>query len=286
MRAGMIHPRAFKRRRGNGMAQSPRFLLIDSEEIIHGVTRLNLRGRLDAHSARVIDTTFAAMAGAGERVIVDLSRVSFIASAGLRTLISSARGLAARQGRMVCLDPEPLVEQVLVRSGVDRLIPICRELAEAVRVVSVGGGTGRGDPEDVPLLFDLLVDRDMPGVRRVGAWVDELALLLSLSAEAEFALRLCLEEAVTNIVHHGTPGPAIEDDTVALCLAADASRLTVTIEDQCLAFNPLAAPLPAPDDPAPEGEGGLGITLLRLHADEVTWKREGLANQLTMTIPR
>ena len=268
------------------MAQSPRILLIDSEEIIPGVTRLNLRGRLDAHGAQVIDTTFAAMAGARERVVVDLSRVSFIASAGLRTLISSARNLVARQGRMVCLDPDPLVEQVLVRSGVDRLIPICRELAEAVRVVSVGGGDGRGDPEDDPLLFDLMVDRATTGVRRVGAWVDELAILLTLSAEAEFTLRLCLEEAVTNIVRHGTPGSGIEEDTVALRLAADSSKLRVTVEDQCVAFNPLATPLPAPEDPAPEGEGGLGITLLRRHADEVTWKREGSTNQLTIVLPR
>jgi anti-anti-sigma factor len=268
------------------MALSQRVLFIDSEEIIPGVTRLNLRGRLDAHGAQVIDSTFAAMAGAQERVIVDLSRVTFIASAGLRTLITSARNLAARQGRMVCLDPDPLVEQVLVRSGVDRLIPICRELAEAVRVVSVGGGGGRGDPEDDKLLFDLLVDRAMTGVRRVGAWVDELALLLNLSTEAEFSLRLCLEEAVTNIVHHGVPMPGIADDTVALRLAADASKLIATIEDQCLAFNPLAAPLLTPRDPAPEGEGGLGITLLRRHADEVTWKREGAVNQLTIILPR
>ncbi len=73
------------------MAQSQRILLIDTEEIIPGITKLNLRGRLDAPGAQIIDTTFAAMAGAQERLIVDLSRVSFIASAGLRTLIAGAR---------------------------------------------------------------------------------------------------------------------------------------------------------------------------------------------------
>src|SRR6185312_4178798 len=211
---------------------------------------------------------------------------SFIASAGLRTLISGARGLIARQGKMVCLDPDPLVEQVLVRSGVDRLIPICRDISEAVRLVSVGGGGGRGDPEDEPLPFDLEVDRTMLGVRRVGAWVDELAILLNLSGESEYALRLCLEEAVTNIVNHATPEPGIARDSVSLHMLADASKLRVTIEDDCGAFNPLATPLPEPDDPAPEGEGGLGITLLRRHADEVTWVREGTANRLSITLPR
>ena len=268
------------------MVQSQRILLIDTEEIIPGVTKLNLRGRLDAPGAQIIDNAFAKMAGAQERLIVDLSRVSFMASAGLRTLIAGARGLIARQGKMVCLDPDPLVEQVLVRSGVDRLIPVCRELSEAVRVVSIGGGSDRGDPEDEPLPFDLVVERSMHGVRRVGAWVDELAILLTLSGETEYALRLCLEEAVTNIVHHATPAAGVKKDSVALHMLANSSKLRVTIEDHCAAFNPLETPLPEPDDPAPEGEGGLGITLLRRHADEVTWEREGATNRLSIVLPR
>lgn len=270
------------------MVQSQRILLIDTEEVIPGVTKLTLRGRLDAPGAQVIDGAFARMARAQERLIVDLSRVSFIASAGLRTLIAAARSLISRQGRMVCLDPDPLVEQVLVRSGVDRLIPVCREIAEAVRVVSVGGGIGRGDPEDELLPFDLEVDRTMAGIRRVGAWVDELAILLNLSSETEYALRLCLEEAVTNIVNHATPEPGAEPapDTVALHLLVNASTLRLAIEDRCSAFNPLDAPLPAPDTQAPEGEGGLGIPLLRRHADKVSWERVGATNRLTIALPR
>jgi serine/threonine-protein kinase RsbW len=187
---------------------------------------------------------------------------------------------------MVCLDPDPLVEQVLVRSGVDRLIPVCRELSEAVRAVSVGGGSGRGDPEDETLPFDLTVDRTMNGVRRASAWVDELAILLNLSGETEYALRLCLEEAVTNIVNHATPGPGVERDIVGLRLLANGTTLRLAIEDHCGAFNPLETPLPGPDDPAPEGEGGLGITLLRRHADQVSWEREGTVNRLSITLPR
>ena len=272
------------------MVQSQRILLIDTEEVIPGITKLNLRGRLDAPGAQIIDSTFARMARAQERLIVDLSRVSFIASAGLRTLIAAARSLISRQGRMVCLDPDPLVEQVLVRSGVDRLIPVCREISEAVRVVSVGGGIGRGDPEDELLPFDLEVDRAMAGVRRAGAWVDELAILLNLGGETEYALRLCLEEAVTNIVNHATPAPGapgeVAPDKVALHLLANASTLRLIIEDHCGPFNPLDAPLPGPDTPAPEGEGGLGITLLRRHADQVSWERVGTINRLTITLPR
>jgi anti-sigma regulatory factor (Ser/Thr protein kinase) len=69
-------------------------------------------------------------------------------------------------------------------------------------------------------------------------------------------------------------------------MLADASKLRVTVTDQCGAFNPLATPLPAPDDPAPEGEGGLGITLLRRHADHVSWERHGTTNRLSIALPR
>jgi anti-sigma regulatory factor (Ser/Thr protein kinase) len=91
---------------------------------------------------------------------------------------------------------------------------------------------------------------------------------------------------VTNIVNHATPETCTERDTVTLHLLANTANLRVAIEDRCGAFNPLDAPLPDPNDPAPEGEGGLGITLLRRHADEVVWERVGTANRLSITLPR
>jgi len=89
------------------MVQSQRILLIDTEEIIPGITKLTFADVWTRPGAHIIDNAFTTMAGAQERLIVDLSRVSFIASAGLRTLIAGARGLIARHGRMVCLDPDP-----------------------------------------------------------------------------------------------------------------------------------------------------------------------------------
>jgi anti-sigma regulatory factor (Ser/Thr protein kinase) len=62
--------------------------------------------------------------------------------------------------------------------------------------------------------------------------------------------------------------------------------MCLAIEDHCGAFNPLGAPLPEPDSPAPEGEGGLGITLLRRHADQVAWEYTGTANRLSIQLPR
>ena len=66
-------------------------LLIDTEEVAPAITKVNLRGRLDANGVQTISTTFDRVARTQANLIVDLSRVTFIASTGLRTLISAAR---------------------------------------------------------------------------------------------------------------------------------------------------------------------------------------------------
>ncbi len=245
---------------------------------------MNLRGRLDANGVQTISTTFDRVARTQSHLIVDLSRVSFIASTGLRTLISAARAVAARDGRMVFLGPEASVESVLITSGTDVVVPIYQDLMEAICAVSIGGS----DDEDIPttsLSFTLQVDRSMRGIARVGAWVDELAILLNLSHRTEYALRLCLEEAVTNIVSHARPVPGVDGETIDLRMIAEPGQLCLTLRDHCQEHNPLQSGIiGATQDVA--GEGGLGIGLLRQHARDVTWSRVGAANRLMLTIPR
>ena len=261
-----------------------RRLLIDTEEVAPGVTKVNLRGRLDANGVQTIGTMFDRVARTQRRLVVDLSRVSFIASTGLRALIEASRTIASRDGRMAFLRPDPSVESVLISSGTDALIPIFQDIADAVCAVCIG----EADDDDLPadsLPFSLQVDRSMRGVARVGAWVDELAILLNLAQRTEYALRLCLEEAVTNVVTHARPVPGANADMIGLRLVAEQRWLHLTVQDQCAEYNPLTS-----DEQdagrEPSGEGGLGIGLLRHHARDVSWSRVGSTNRLAMTIPR
>ena len=262
---------------------SPRIRLIDAEEVAPGVTKVNLRGRLDATGVLSVKTTFGQLAEAQEQLIVDLSRVSFIASTGLRTLIAGARSIAARGGRMVFLQPEPSVESVLISSGTDQVIPVFQTLSDAIVAVC----QGEADDEDFPsraLSFSLEIPRSEEGIARLASWVDEVAILVNLSQRTEYALRLCLEEAVTNIVMRGQPEPGVAAELIVLRLVADRDRISVTIQDQCAAYNPLAQP---PErGPAEAGEGGLGIGLMRQHARDVSWSRIGQWNRLALSIPR
>lgn len=141
---------------------------------------------------------------------------------------------------------------------------------------------GSAEPE-----FSLTIDRTRDGLLRIGAFVDQVAAALRLGNRAEYALRLCLEEAVANLVIHGQPDADSAPDTVAVRLNIEAARLRATIEDRCIPFDPRDAPAPTrPANLADTKIGGLGIHLMRQYASTVDYDCVGAANQLTLTIER
>lgn len=109
---------------------------METEEVAPGVTRANLTGRLDIGGSQEIDLSFNVLTASSRALIVDMAQVAFVASMGLRMLIMGARTVARKGGRMVLLCPQKEVEAVLVSSGTDNVVPILRDLDEAIRAVS------------------------------------------------------------------------------------------------------------------------------------------------------
>lgn len=101
----------------------------------NGITLMELDGRLDVAGALAVDPTFAEVAAQSMNVIVDLSKVDFLASLGIRTLVSACKALHAKNGGMVLLSPQSNVEQVLRSSGIDTIIPITTTRQEAETTV-------------------------------------------------------------------------------------------------------------------------------------------------------
>lgn len=95
------------------------------EQAGNAVVRINLDGRLDMQGTQAIDQRFAfATSTKALRLVVDLSRVTFLASIGLRILVAAAKAQAARGGRMAIANPAPMVRQVLETAGIDQLVPL------------------------------------------------------------------------------------------------------------------------------------------------------------------
>ncbi|TAN49981.1 MAG: anti-sigma factor antagonist [Methylococcaceae bacterium] len=104
----------------------------DSAALPGNITHLVLKGRLDLAGTQAIEQPFSfATTLHASNIVVDLSGVSFLASIGIRLLMTSARAQANRGGKLVLAAPQPLVRKVLETAGIDQLIPLAADLETA-----------------------------------------------------------------------------------------------------------------------------------------------------------
>ena len=102
------------------------------QELESGILGINLSGRMDISGTQQIDLKFTALtASRRARILVDLSNVTFIASVGIRILISNAKAQKLRGGCMVLYKPSNQVEEVLKATGIHTIIPIAHDFDAA-----------------------------------------------------------------------------------------------------------------------------------------------------------
>ena len=112
---------------------------VDICEFGDGGKKVILVGKLDIAGAQKIELPLATVAGSRCDIVVDMVGVDFIASIGIRHLVIAAKTVARASGKLVLLDPSPLVTEVLVTSGLQDILPIVRSEDEA-RAVLAGSG--------------------------------------------------------------------------------------------------------------------------------------------------
>jgi anti-anti-sigma factor len=101
------------------------------------VTLVHLVGRLDAMGADSVGVRFTAAIAAKTRdAVVDLSGVTFIASLGIRLLISTARALSLKGHRMALFGAPPLIREVFQDAALDQVMPIVDTEAQALDAVN------------------------------------------------------------------------------------------------------------------------------------------------------
>ena len=101
------------------------------------ITKVSLNGRLDTLGVGQIETSFTAtLVPSGKSAIVDLSGVQFVASMGIRMLISVARAMRQRQAKLAIYNPTSLVQEVFDTARLSDIIPIGRDEDDARRIVS------------------------------------------------------------------------------------------------------------------------------------------------------
>jgi anti-sigma regulatory factor (Ser/Thr protein kinase) len=131
----------------------------------------------------------------------------------------------------------------------------------------------------------LVIPAALAELGRVSVWAAELSARLAVTATTAYALQLCLEEAISNIVRHGFPGRAdLDQQTIELTLQRSGAWITLTIRDGGLPFDPTTAPPPVRPRTLDEVTlGGRGIHLMRQFSQGMTYDRVGKRNCLTLS---
>lgn len=136
------------------------------------------------------------------------------------------------------------------------------------------------DKPACPVPTRLRLESRMEELARVNPWVEALAEYFAIPATTVFAINLCLEEALANVVRHGYKDEAGHSMTVAFESHGE-HELSFVVEDSAPQFDPTAAPMERPAIPLEEMKiGGNGILLMRKFAGSVTWEPTVHGNRL------
>ncbi len=95
-----------------------------------------LAGRLDSQSATPAEEQLTGLIGtAAPRLVIDLSNLEYISSAGLRVLLLVARKVQQAQGKMAVFGLASGVREVFSISGFDTIFTVRDDAAAALEAV-------------------------------------------------------------------------------------------------------------------------------------------------------
>jgi anti-sigma B factor antagonist len=97
------------------------------------VDLVTVSGRVDSSNAPELDQALKDLTGAGRcNLVLDLSQVDYMSSAGLRSLVSSLRDCKRKGGDVRLATPSVRVSEVLNLAGLDSIFQIYDSTTEAV----------------------------------------------------------------------------------------------------------------------------------------------------------
>ena len=100
-----------------------------------GVTQVALDGRFDIAGAQAVDARFQELAQSAKTLIVDLSKVTFLASLGVRTLMVGAKTMIRRGADMAVCGADENVSKVLRSTGFNEIAGLYPDFASAAAVL-------------------------------------------------------------------------------------------------------------------------------------------------------
>jgi serine/threonine-protein kinase RsbW len=131
--------------------------------------------------------------------------------------------------------------------------------------------------------LDLSLDDDGLEIPRLASTLEYFAEVGNIPAKALFRLNLALDELLTNVISYGYPDERAGE--IRVRVRFDGSRIEVRLADDALAFDPFSVPEPDLSSSLDDRPiGGLGVHFVRTLMDEVSYRREGRENIVTIAL--
>lgn len=93
---------------------------------------ITIGGRLDATSCTAFQDKFIAALDSGvTRAVVELSKLDYISSAGLRVFLMAAKKLKAANGALALAAPQPQIKEIFDIAGFSAICPLFATVEEA-----------------------------------------------------------------------------------------------------------------------------------------------------------
>jgi anti-sigma B factor antagonist len=113
----------------------PAFQIL-KEKVQDGITLLTVRGFLDAHTFEQLEKTIDGLFETGTyRIIVDLSALDYISSAGAGVFIGAVGKAQENDGNIVLMKPTPNVKEVFDLLGLSQIFTFKNTREEAVKAL-------------------------------------------------------------------------------------------------------------------------------------------------------
>ncbi len=97
-------------------------------------------GRIDYMNAEdfksALQPHLANCAAGGDQVVLELSRLEYVSSAGLRVLMIAAKDVRARKGTLVAVSLQPVVREIFEISRFTLVFDIFDSVQDALRAIS------------------------------------------------------------------------------------------------------------------------------------------------------
>ena len=108
-----------------------------SQKEENGIVSIAIKGRLDADSSLEAEKVVKdALGGETNRLLFNLGELEYLSSAGLRVLLSAAKEMRRRDGKIVLCALNEFVKEIFEVSGFQSLIPITESVESGIEALS------------------------------------------------------------------------------------------------------------------------------------------------------